>query len=336
METNPQHLCELLEKYADNRCSKEEFNELLGIVRNGEKEVELVRIVNELWTTKATKTDNTHDWDKVIRNLKKQTSNIKVKKVPAIIHANRWQVAAIMAITITVCTLMWNYVRESNELSTQIAVLQQAQQEAISTNTYIALGDGSTVVLSPGSSLDYPAEFTGDTREVILHGEAYFDIEHDPTKPFIIHTGTVKTTVLGTSFSIKVEPDGSVVTVIVTKGVVRVEEKVKQVQLAELHENEKLVYDMSKKEVSAQPVNAQEAIEWILVDMAYTDLRFGDICKVLEKRYNVNIRFENPDMASKHITATFDGTERLESVLQILCDTQNAEYTKENDIIYIR
>jgi transmembrane sensor len=54
----------------------------------------------------------------------------------------------------------------------------------------IKLADGSTVLLNKNSHLDYPAKFTGKTREVYLTGEAYFDIKHDPLTPF---PGTCRT-----------------------------------------------------------------------------------------------------------------------------------------------
>lgn len=333
MEINSERLYDLLEKYTGNRCTKEEFNELLGIVRNKHYKEEFTQLINKLWATLPA-SPVAHDWSKVVRKLQQETST-EAKKTPVVMRITRWQAAAIIAIAITVCTSVWTYVKHSDNMTIQRTALQQMQQQPQKTNTHILLADGSTVILSPGSKLNYPSEFTGDTREVTLEGEAYFDIERNPGKPFIIHTGSVKTTVLGTSFSIKVAPN-NIVTVTVTKGIVQVEETIKQVQLAELHENEQLVYDMNTKAATAHPVDAKAVVEWVLVDMAYSDLRFGDICKVLEKRYNVNIRFENPEMASKHITATFDGTERLENVLQILCDTQHMEYTMMGDTIYIR
>jgi len=67
----------------------------------------------------------------------------------------------------------------------------------------VRLADGSQVWINSQSSLSYPLSFEGSTREVYLTGEAYFDILHDQSKPFIIHTGELTTTVLGTAFDIK-------------------------------------------------------------------------------------------------------------------------------------
>jgi len=43
-------------------------------------------------------------------------------------------------------------------------------------------------------------------REVTLIGEAYFDVAHDSSRPFIIHTGKINIKVLGTSFNVRNYP----------------------------------------------------------------------------------------------------------------------------------
>jgi transmembrane sensor len=79
----------------------------------------------------------------------------------------------------------------------------RTKRHYLSKNT---LPDGTTVVLNKKSKLSYPVEFTGSTREVFLTGEAFFDVAHNPSKPFKVHTGVFVTKVLGTAFSIKAYP----------------------------------------------------------------------------------------------------------------------------------
>ena len=63
--------------------------------------------------------------------------------------------------------------------------------------------------LNTNSKLEYPENFDADTREVTLSGEAFFDIERDKTKPFIIHTDLANIEVLGTSFYVNVNQDNN-------------------------------------------------------------------------------------------------------------------------------
>ena len=64
----------------------------------------------------------------------------------------------------------------------------------------VELEDGTKVWINSASRLRYPVIFSGDTREVYLEGEAYFEVRKDVGRPFIVHSGGQKVTVLGTSF----------------------------------------------------------------------------------------------------------------------------------------
>ncbi|MET3115649.1 hypothetical protein AAKU52_003401 [Pedobacter sp. CG_S7] len=66
----------------------------------------------------------------------------------------------------------------------------------------ITLSDGSKVWLNAGSKISFPKSFGKSKREISLFGEAYFEVEHEQHRPFIIHTGAIITQVLGTSFNI--------------------------------------------------------------------------------------------------------------------------------------
>lgn len=67
----------------------------------------------------------------------------------------------------------------------------------------INLPDGSVVFLNAASTLKYPVNFKGSSRDVYLKGEAFFDIHHDAKHPFHVHSGQLNVTVLGTSFNVK-------------------------------------------------------------------------------------------------------------------------------------
>ena len=66
----------------------------------------------------------------------------------------------------------------------------------------IELEDGTKVWINSASRLRYPVVFSGNIREVYLEGEAYFEVQREGDRPFIVHSGEQKVTVLGTSFGI--------------------------------------------------------------------------------------------------------------------------------------
>ena len=127
----------------------------------------------------------------------------------------RWIVAASIAIL----TLFGGYL---------FLMQPVTAAKAIVTNTYpndirlLRLPDGSRVWVNQNTKIAYTDEFAGDTREVTLSGEAFFEVAKDPDKPFIITSGAVRTTVLGTSFNVEAYA-GKPIAVSVRSGLVKVQ-----------------------------------------------------------------------------------------------------------------
>lgn len=86
----------------------------------------------------------------------------------------------------------------------------------------VVLPDHSIVWLKEGSELDYTQDLANNRRNIKLTGEAFFDVKRDTEAPFVITTGEVITTVLGTQFQVKTYPSGNV-EVHVESGSVRVD-----------------------------------------------------------------------------------------------------------------
>ncbi|SDG16479.1 FecR family protein [Mucilaginibacter gossypii] len=108
----------------------------------------------------------------------------------------------------------------------------------------IELTDGTLIYLSSESKLSYPVAFKGNTREVILEGEAFFEVAKDKSKPFILHTGKLTTKVLGTSFNVDAILSHPDVTVALISGRVMFSDGNAQ---AVLKPNFQVVYNKSKK-----------------------------------------------------------------------------------------
>lgn len=73
----------------------------------------------------------------------------------------------------------------------------------IGTEYSLVLSDGTRVCLNSQSRLTYPVVFDSKERVVELEGEAYFDVEEDAERPFLIKIKDAAVKVLGTSFNVK-------------------------------------------------------------------------------------------------------------------------------------
>lgn len=126
----------------------------------------------------------------------------------------RWYAAASVLLLIGIASLLW-FTREEPQLPETLAMRSTTE---IVNDT---LSDGTIVNLNRGSELTYPSQFYGEERHVSLTGEAFFDVAHDTSHPFIIHTDKMDIKVLGTSFNVRAYPAGDSVHVSVQTGKVR-------------------------------------------------------------------------------------------------------------------
>lgn len=212
----------------------------------------------------------------------------------------------------------------------EVAMENQGSVRPIKTNNsehrLIVLADGSKVWINANSKLSWSPDFNIERREVVLYGEAYFDIRHDPKRPFIITTGDVKTTVLGTAFNIRAFPTEKAVTVTVKRGKVRVESADKK--QATVTANQQVTVDMSSTSADTQPidVNPDPVLEWTKEDIILHEISFEDARELLEERYAITIRFDNPELKKCRFTSTFFEDAGLEEVLRAICLVNGASY----------
>ena len=129
----------------------------------------------------------------------------------------------------------------------------------------IELTDGTRVWLNAGSSLSYPVNFTGNERKVTITGEAYFEVAHNPNKPFIVSKGNTTVQVLGTHFNINAYDDESSLWVTLLEGSVKVgsgQSAIRNPQSAILKPGEQVSVSQSSQLSQPIPVQTDEVMAW--------------------------------------------------------------------------
>ncbi len=243
------------------------------------------------------------------------------------LHVWKWLAAA--SILLAVLVSVYHFDSKNDVVKTNpIAGKPLAAASLAEYARYITLPDGSSVVLQAGSKLEYSEAFTGKTREVTLSGEAYFDVAHDPGHPFIIHTGKIKTTVLGTAFNIKSDEDQIVVSV--TRGKVKVEDGSKV--LAVLTPDQQVEYNVRQEASAQHTVNAGSIVTgWTRENMIFNGITFEEIANILSLRYGVSIKFRDEALKRCKIRASFSGTETLDHVAGVLSAIRNGSFEQLPD-----
>jgi transmembrane sensor len=157
----------------------------------------------------------------------------------------------------------------------------------------ITLADGTKVWLNGGSKLTYPEKFRGDKREITLVGEAFLDVAHDVQKTFIVHTGAIRTQVLGTSFNIKAYPEDHVVKVDVLSGkvgVIGASNNARRSQTIFLTPAEEVVFNVDNNlAVKKEMVDVNALTAWRNGELVFKNMPLPEVLNTIEHRFNVKI-----------------------------------------------
>ncbi len=197
-------------------------------------------------------------------------------------------------------------------------------------NNFIDLPDGSTVVLSAGSHIEYSSSFSADAkREIYLTGEAYFDVKHLPEKPFVVYAGKLTTTVLGTAFTIKDMPKDGNITVTVSRGRVKLEDARQSFGI--LEPNQQLVYYKEQKTASQAVVDADKQEGWKQEGLLLDNVTVASAAHLLEELYNVQIVVVDEELKEERFTTTIDKDESLESVIRSIAQFNNAVFRVDRE-----
>jgi transmembrane sensor len=154
----------------------------------------------------------------------------------------------------------------------------------------VLLADGSVIWLSSESSLSYPTAFVGTTREITFNGEAFFDIAHDKTHPFIVHTGKIAVQVLGTTFNIKAYPTQQNLSVALITGKVNFTDGKTQQLLAP---GKRIVYAVGTGKIKVESIEDTAALTTRRDGVyEYKNVRVEDIADDINRNFDVKVNVE--------------------------------------------
>ena len=199
----------------------------------------------------------------------------------------------------------------------------------------ITLEDGTVARLNSGAKLKYPQSFSSSSREVILEGEACFEVTRDERRPFVVSTGAADVEVLGTVFDVYADEEEFSTTLI--EGSVKVtslNDPGKSVTITPDHK----VF-MHNGALSVEKVDASESILWVdgILDISGTD--FGKIVRKMENAYGVKIIVQRTDMPEiRYVGGKVRISDGIDHAMGLLSSMSGFSYTndRQNGIIYIK
>ena len=232
-----------------------------------------------------------------------------------------------------------------NQLIVNSDTISQKQQEGRESmnkviipygkKSMIILSDGTKVWLNAGSQLVYPSMFLRKKREVMLVGEAYFDVAKNKDKPFVVHTSDINVQVLGTKFDISAYPEDNIIETILEEGSVSLEVKgpgfIDHDRQILLSPNQKISLNKESGEATVRVVDVSKYTAWKDGMLKSETEDLNRLIKKIERYYNIQINIKDPLISGYKISGKLDLRNSPEEVLNIIKLTVPIDWTKKSN-----
>ncbi|MGV3632507.1 MAG: FecR family protein [Bacteroidota bacterium] len=183
------------------------------------------------------------------------------------------------------------------------------------TQKNLQLGDGTQIQLAANSELELDADYNGTNRKVKLKGSAYFTVEHDEQKEFVIDAGPIFIKDLGTKFDVKTGTD--TIFIKVDEGSVMIyNEKGLKIKL-EAHEPAYYVISNGSLKIT---VENDSYVKRAPIKLIFENQTLKTIVAGLNQMYTADIRIAGPALENCRLTTSFND-EKLETVLEVIAET---------------
>jgi transmembrane sensor len=295
------------------------------------------------------------DSDKAWNDLQNRI-NIQDKKIRKSVWSEIIRVAAVFLIALFLGGLGYYLFDKSRELNT--APLYVEYVSPLGSRSFVNLADGSKVWLNAGSTLKYQNSFGINNRELLLTGEAFFEVKKNKDLPFVVKTSEIDVIALGTKFNVKAYTEEKTIETTLIEGSVKLESN--SVKLADnlvLKPNDKAVFTKKNQILELIP-NQQQNIDQVQVQrvkpkleifqsvepepiISWKDQRWvinneklGNLAVKLERRYDVNFIFDNEVLKEYAFRGTLED-ETLEQILEAIKLSAPVKYVIDKKTVYI-
>ncbi|MFB2118509.1 FecR family protein [Parapedobacter sp. 2B3] len=331
---------EILKKYLNNNCTDKEFEELASWLEN-----EAASDVGKYWSYdfwKIFEADlKKKDEKKYSALLDKIHHEINLKhrkdadgKVINFSKIAKWlrRAAAILFIPLlgVVFYLLSNSNLQMNNFTDLSFAVDSLEIIApIGSRTVVQLSDGTEVNLNYGSKIKYPRNFIGNTREITLSGEAYFDVAHNPDKPFIVKAGKLNVKALGTEFNVNAYPDDDIIATTLVEGKVVIEKILSDKKIGKIGTmapRQHLAYNSKTGKISSNQVNVENYIAWKEGKLVFDNTPILRVTEKLSRMFNVEFDVAD-DIKDLTYTVTF-ADDPLYLILDLMTETTPITYRR--------
>lgn len=335
----------LIHKYLSGECSDSEKDIVKRWIREDPKHKEFMDLIENIWEVTPrdeVNVDAKAAWDQFkyrVIDEKSEHDKTMPRQSPAhnIFRAKaRWYKKPVTyaAAAVFMLLVVLFFVMEQNGIDDKTPVeptMQKVMTEK-GERTNVKLNDGTRVILSTESTLRIPSNYGEEERILYLSGEAFFEVTHDESRPFIVYSGNVYTEDLGTKFNIRAFPGDQEIEVAVAEGKVELGKRESEGQNDSVELNPNQVGSVSADGTIAMR-NTEDLVKyvgWTEGKFKFDNTPFRNVVDHLERWYDVECVVRDSELLDRRFTATFSN-ESLSYVLRLISASMDIQYEEKEE-----
>ncbi|MDZ7757965.1 FecR family protein [Rhodohalobacter sp.] len=338
-------------RYLDGIVDDSDSKKLEEWLAENSENRRVLHSVSQIWKASEERLQNAlieelnleEDWERISDHISQsdvKEKNARVLKFKRLrkrqqFFSNLMKVAALVLVAVASGYLTLQYAPGQQQKVHQ-SVFNEIQTSAAE-RARVELGDGSRVTLNAASKLIMPETFSQSSREVELHGQAFFDIESDKNRPFRIQTRSGLIEVVGTSFDVRSYSDEDVIEVVVREGTVEVSQESDPSQKLIVNEGYKgsiLVAENKLNLVWTEDLDSYFA--WMDGRLVFKKDPLHKVFRHIERIYDIEIIYTGSDetLLEKEFSADLK-TRSVKEVMDVIKMAMDIEFEVDEDRVII-
>ncbi len=262
-------------------------------------------------------------FEEIKRKIKISSGKNRMSRLSIVLS----KVAAVLFIPLLFAALYF-YFNQSYSHGMLTFATQKGEQ------TNVILPDGSEVWLNVDTKLSYPVDFGIKNRNLLLEGEAYFEVKKNKDLPFTVASGNIVTEAVGTHFVVSAYPESPQIRTSLTEGRVKVKLTDREYYKI-LKPGQQFIIDKKNSQITVKLFDNDYELGWKNDELIFRLTPFDDVITKLEKWYDIDIEYKEALFRSETLTVKFEKYETLENVFKVISKAIGFNYSIEKTQIKI-
>jgi ferric-dicitrate binding protein FerR (iron transport regulator) len=175
----------------------------------------------------------------------------------------------------------------------------------------VTLSDGTEIWLNSATRLEFPAAFTGTTREITVNGEAYLNVAPNSQSPFLVHLPGSTVQVMGTAFNIN-SYDSGITKIALVNGAVKV---VAGTAIKVLSPGKQAICTNGQA-ITETSFDERVVLSWRKGLFYFNNASLSEISKVLPRWFNISVLIDDPAILNRRFTGVINRNQPLTNFLE--------------------